>query len=74
MSGLTTLKMTGNLFKVTSDIGLGLRALGEVMKAADMDRLENNTLNNLGALVCAVGGGLLEISDHGRQIAGVPPG
>lgn len=74
MSGLTTLEMADNLFKVTSDIGLGLCALGEVMKVVDMDRLEDHTLNNLGALICAVGGGLLEISDHGRQIAGVPPG
>jgi hypothetical protein len=74
MSGLNALEMTGNLFKATSDIGLGLCALGEVMKAADMDRLEDHTLNGLGALICAVGGGLIETSDHGRQIAGVPPG
>ncbi|PWB41136.1 MAG: hypothetical protein C3F19_07270 [Rhodocyclales bacterium] len=74
MSDITALGKAGNLFGVTSDIGLGLCALGDVMKATDMGSLEDHTLNGLGALLCAVGGGLLEISDHGRQIAGVPPG
>lgn len=74
MSGLAALEMTGNLFNVTSDIGLGLCALGDVMRAADLDRLDDHTLNGLGYLLCALGGELLDASDRGRKIAGDPPG
>ncbi|BBO20453.1 MAG: hypothetical protein HKUEN07_12870 [Rhodocyclaceae bacterium] len=73
MSGLTPLEKTGNLFKVTSDIGKGLCALGQVLSAADLERLDDATLSGLGCLLETIGGQLLETSHHGRDIAGVEP-
>ena len=51
----------------------GLCALGQVLSAADLERLDDATLSGLGCLLETIGGQLLETSHHGRDIAGVEP-
>ena len=74
MSGLTALEVAGNLFRVTSDIGMGLCALGQVLRIADVERLDDATLAGLGCLLEAVGGQLLDTSHHGRETVCKAPG
>lgn len=71
MNGPTSLQRAGNLFNVTSDIGLGLCALGEVLQAVDAERIQgDHTVNGLGCLLGAIGDALLETAHHGKEIVG----
>lgn len=72
MNGLTNLQKAGNLFNVQSDIGRGLCALGQVLRIADAEQLDDATLTGLGCLPETIGGSLLETSHSGRELAGTP--
>lgn len=59
--------MAGNLFKHVERCSLGLYALGDLLKAVDVGRLEETTLNSLGHVIYEIGSSLAETVDDAKE-------
>lgn len=70
MSGLTRLEMCGNVFNSLSDTAQGLCALGDALKALDVERIEDQGvfLSGIGHLVNTVGVQILDMANHSQEI------
>lgn len=79
MSGLTRIQQARNMNRGVSRAGSALCALGDILQAADLERLEadQTTMNNLGHLVCILGEDILEgthyLEEHLKTLEPAPP-
>jgi hypothetical protein len=74
MSTHSPVQQCGNLFAVTSDIGSGICALADALKAINVDRIDDQEvfLSGIGHLLNTLGVELLDTSQQGRYIADAP--
>jgi hypothetical protein len=79
MSGTTTIQKALNLNEAVSDTGSAICALGDILHAADIDRLAagETSVNNLGHLINILGERVLEythnLGEHLKAIEPQPP-
>lgn len=62
--------MCGNVFMCLSDTGQGLCALGDALKALDVERIEDQSvfLSGIGHLVNTVGVQILDMTEHSQKL------
>lgn len=64
--------IAGNLFKHVDGLGLGLCALGDLLKAADYEKVEECSLTNIGFLIYEIGSSLSQVTESAKKHCGMP--